>query len=390
MKSEIWRLALGSGGLLVLLAAMSVPGCGGSSSKKVPSERQPDASLGDAGEGGSGEGGRAHGGTGGAELVGGEAGALTAGGTSTGGTTGEAAGAGNGGASGETGAEGGITEPGGGGAAGGDAPPDIDAGVDCIAPDREPRLSATAAGLPASGLALWVRADRGVYMTAAHRVCAWADQSGNDHLLSSTGPARPLWVAASLGGQAAVHFDATGSYLLTNGVLDIPPTSGRTFIAVVRLVSTAGRFQPVQQGQSGTPGTYLQIDANTWQTAGNREGAYATSNSYDSQLATSTSPRIHVYTLANLVAGTAIVSALDYRVNGATQSLTLKQGGSGTLEDFSKANYTLVGDVDAVSTVAPAVGDAFVAEALIYSRALTVPERASAEAALEARYGISP
>ncbi len=52
--------------------------------------------------------------------------------------------------------------------------------------------------------------------------------------------------------------------------------------------------------------------------------------------------------------------------------------GNGNFEGFSGANYTLVGGCS----------DAFIAEALLYDRALSVTERATVEAALEARYGI--
>ena len=78
--------------------------------------------------------------------------------------------------------------------------------------------------------------------------------------------------------------------------------------------------------------------------------------------------------------GTAILGAIDYRVNGATQSLTRTSGGlgNGNFEDFSGANYTLIGGCT----------DAFIAEALVYDRALSTTERGTVEAALEARYGI--
>ena len=67
-------------------------------------------------------------------------------------------------------------------------------------------------------------------------------------------------------------------------------------------------------------------------------------------------------------------------MNGATQSLTRTPGGlgNGNFEDFSGANYTAVGGC----------ADAFLAEALIYDRALSITERGTVEAALEARYGI--
>lgn len=257
--------------------------------------------------------------------------------------------------------------------------PLVDGGTGCVGPGAETVLSATNAGLPSRGLVLWLRGDRGVYKTSANRVCAWVDQSGNGNVLrAAVNP--PLWTGTGLGSKAAIHFDAASTYMTVGGVLGIAPKSGRTFVAVVQLVNTTGRCQAVMQGKSGSPGTYLNLDANTFQTAGSREGVYATNNAYDSALATSTSARVHAYTMDTLVPGTAVLSAINYRVNGASQSLTRNSGGlgNGNLEDFSGADFTLVGS-------AP---DAFIAEVLVYDRALSVSERASAEAALKARYGI--
>jgi hypothetical protein len=266
-----------------------------------------------------------------------------------------------------------------------EAGPDIDAGAGCLSPGAQAPLSATSAGLPANGLVLWVRGDRGVYMTAQNEVCAWKDQSGNDRLLVPSS-VRPIWQAASVGGQPAIHFSALGTDLYTGDVLGLDASAARTFIAVEELVNTTGRFHPILQGQSGSAGTYLGIDANTWQTAGNLEGVYATNNSYDTSTATSTSSRVHVMTVTTLTPGTAVTAAVDYRVNGATQTLTLKQG-SGTIADFSAANFTTVGDVSGTPST-PGYGDAMVAEAVIYNRALTVDERVAVETALKARYGI--
>ena len=66
---------------------------------------------------------------------------------------------------------------------------------------------------------------------------------------------------------------------------------------------------------------------------------------------------------------TPVLSAFDYRVDGATQTLTRTAGGlgNGNIEDFSSANFTLVG-------LGPS---AIVAEALIYNRALSASEIAT-------------
>jgi hypothetical protein len=274
----------------------------------------------------------------------------------------------------------------------------FDAAPGCNVLSDQTRLSATDAGLPATGLVLWLRADRGVYTAAADAgtdsgvagppVCAWVDQSGSGWALANLTSTQPNWVASAIGGQPAVHFSGALEALQAPGVLGIAAASPRTFVAVEELVNGDGRFEPIVQGETGSVGTYIAIDANTWDTAGNREGVYMTSNSYDTNTpTTTTAARVHVYTVTSMTPGAEIVAAVDYRVNGVTQTLTHLPGGSDDMfQDFSSANFTAVGDTFSSSTGAAA--DGLVAEVLVYDRALSVAERASVESALRSRYAI--
>jgi hypothetical protein len=260
--------------------------------------------------------------------------------------------------------------------------PPFDAGIGCLAPPAtETPLVPATEGVPAQGLVLWLRGDRGVYMTpGAGAVCAWADQSGHGVIVQQV-TNRPIWLTGAVGDKPGIHFTAS-SDLATSSLLGIAPTSGRTFVAVVKLVSTTNRFQAVIQGKAGTPGTYVAPDTNTFNTAGSREGVYMTNNAYDSALATSTAARVHVYTVSTMTAGTPVLSAIDYRVNGAAQALTRNGGGlgNGNIESFADANFTSVG--------AGSSADANVAELLVYDHALTTNEKTAVETALKTRYGI--
>jgi len=374
MAKEAWRTAFSAGLVALLAGACVVPGCGSSDKKKI---LPPDGSAGEAGAASAagGKGGAPQGGRAGTESAGeGGIGAATA-----------DAGAGGGAGVEEAGAAGASPDGGfGGSGASGPTLPDIDAGSDCVAPADDTLLSPTAAGLPTAGLAVWLRADHGVYLSADERVCAWVDQSGNDHVYTpANASTRPLWAAAGVGGKEALHFDAPGRYLATGGVLGIPAGSARTLIAVVQLVNTTARCSAVQQGQSGTPGIYVMLDANTFEGVPSHESVYVTDNDYSSELATSTAPRVHIYTLSTMAPGVDVLPNINYRVNGAPLTLVRNNAGlgNGTFEDFSGANYSAVGGD---------CPDAFIAEVLVYGRALTVPERVAVEASLEARYGIQP
>jgi len=266
----------------------------------------------------------------------------------------------------------------------------FDGGPDCHPVTSVTTLSAVAAGLPAAGMALWLRADHGVYASTsgagAPGVCAWLDLSGGTTVLASSGPtARPSWLTTGIGGNAAIQFSDSTQALVTAGVLGIGATSARTFVAVEKLTSANGRFDPVEQGQGGSPGTYINIDASTWQTLGNLEGSYVTNNSFDTAAATTTAAaRVHVLSVGSMTVGAPLAGAIDYRIDGTSMPLTLRAG-SGTFEDFSTANYTAVGGFGTPSMGGTITGG-MVAEVVVYDRALTASEILAVEAALKARY----
>ncbi len=375
MRAPALRVVLVGAASALCVVALGAPGCSSTTKKKVPF----DGSAGEAGASGAGTGAAgpsADAGSAGTPESGGEGGGLGDAGASTGGVSGDA-GAGAGGSSATAGS-------GGSGGSGGLVIeiPDIDAGVGCSPPADDTQLSAAAAGLPSVGLALWLRADHGVYLTSDSRVCAWVDQSGHQRVFTPSTSGRALWVDAAVGTRPALDFDASSGPLTVAGVLDLPATSARTLIAVVKLTETTSRFQALMQGQASSPGTYINLDTNSYGTSGSREGVYVQNNSYDSTLPTSTGTRLHVYSLGTMTVGTPVLSAISYRVNGAAQTITRNPVGlgNGNFEDFSGANFTLVGG--------GATG--FIAEALLYDHALSAGELASVETALEARYGIVP
>jgi hypothetical protein len=265
----------------------------------------------------------------------------------------------------------------------------FDAGSDCTPPGTEPQLSATAEGLPSDGLLLWVRGDHGVHKTASSDVCGWRDQTTNAVLLQPANPAtRPSWGATSVGGRPAIHFATQGTDLFTNSVLGLDPTQARTFVAVEQIVALTGRFHPIiQGGDTAAQNVYLAIDANTYLTAGGREGAYTPGGAFDTMTTTATVPRVHVMTVSTLTAGTDATTAVDYRINGVKQTLTLTSG-STSMVSFAAATFTTIGAISQ-NTTTGTYGDAIVAEALIYSRALMDAEKQATEAALAKRYGIA-
>ena len=268
--------------------------------------------------------------------------------------------------------------------AGPDAPPPVDAILGCVTAPPYTAPTPASVSIPAADLALWLRADLGVSLDDTSRVCEIDDLSGAGHdFRQLTAGSRPAMDV--LGGQPALAVTGT-QYLQHDGVLGIDGASARTIVIVVQLDATAARSTFFFQGQAGTGGTYLGPEANTFSTTGSRWGAYFTNNAYDTGLATSTGATVYVWATDSMTAGQPILSHLTVRANGAAQTLTRTAGGTGNtnIESFAGATYTWIG------SGATAGADFQMAEALVWSRALSGVELGQVETYLMGRYGITP
>jgi hypothetical protein len=242
-------------------------------------------------------------------------------------------------------------------------------------------LDAAQDGLPDAGLRLWLRGDVGLAVDLAGGVCRWEDLSGQrNHFLPGMLP--PGFSPTGLRGRPGVSFSGSTHYLVRNGVLGIPATSGRTFASISLTQDTVHRFQQVVQGKVNSPGTYIAIDMNTYQTQGSREGVYASNRAYDADLATAAEVRTHLYSVSDYTPGVSLIGNLYYSVSGVQRTLTRTPAGSAgdVVEDFSGADSTAIGAAD------PSFAGAVLGDVLVYDRALTAPERAAVEAYFQRRY----
>ncbi len=92
-------------------------------------------------------------------------------------------------------------------------------------------IAVSDASIPAEGLAMWLRADKGVTATQDGAVSAW-NSPNNVAATQEDAKSQPKLVASSIGGKPAIRFDGNDSLLETN--LDINPgvTPNLTVISV--------------------------------------------------------------------------------------------------------------------------------------------------------------
>ncbi len=273
----------------------------------------------------------------------------------------------------------------------------FDAGVvDSGTPDAGPKfddagcplpsgivLSAADAGIPTTGLVLWLTAEVGVATLDGGAVCRWEDVSGNGRHFTPLSSGLPRLEQMKFEGRAAVVF-STNTALQNDSVLGIPATQGRTFAARTQISDTTRRFGTIMQGLRSTNWKYLELEQNTFNTVGSRVGVYVTANAYDSDLMTTSSPTTHVYSIADLTTGTVLPTGLVYSVNGTPRTLARTPGGNGPsgpgnnlVWDFAGANFTSIGE-----TATTGFTGGSIAEILVYDHALTTMERIAVEAYL--------
>lgn len=251
----------------------------------------------------------------------------------------------------------------------------------CSIPTIDPLPSAAAAGIPANGLVLWLRADDGVSTTASGEVCRWKDLSGNGYDFEPPND-RPTFGPTAVRGRPAVNFVGDNTALRRSDVLGIAATSARTVAAFGATADTTHRFNYFYQGNYATNDKYWGLDQNAFNTAGSKEGVYCTGNAYDSNVATSTAARSHVYAIDTFTPGPAILSSIHYDIDGVATTLTRTPAGTGNgnIEDFSGATRTEIGSGRSGFT------GGVLGELIVYDRALDATERAALNTYFQTRF----
>jgi phage gp36-like protein len=205
--------------------------------------------------------------------------------------------------------------------------------------------------LTTSGLQIWLRADAGVTIDKAGAVERWEDLSGHgNHFLQSTSFQQPLLQAAGLGNQAAVRFDGVDDGLWGVETMNIGRPS--TVFVVYKQLSEGGY---VLQNSTGSQ---WWVRSDGFYSDGWVRNA---SPAYNQEV---------VAVMTNSTTGTTV------HVNGSnwTQDATLTTPVPGRLAlgGGNGRNYDPF--------------NCFVAEVIVYDRALSDAERQEVEAYLAGRY----
>ena len=227
-----------------------------------------------------------------------------------------------------------------------------------------------------SGLRSWFSASLGVVKDSGNHVSQWADLSGHGFHVGQTGALEPLWVAAATNSQPAVQFDGT-TFLKTKTVVDatagsndltviavaVPAATQPAYASLVDLSSDTARGFVVGQLANATNQFQLWF----------MDAAQAGWNSSPAAGATASATQV----LTVVKSGTNAASYLNGTAQGTTTvpAAMLDPVAALAVGNRASGNYGYNGKI---------------AEVLVYNRALSDTERQSVEAALTAKYILTP
>lgn len=248
-------------------------------------------------------------------------------------------------------------------------------------------IGGSSGGSPSPVLSL--SADTGVSTDSDGRVETWADQSGNGYDFSPPRPeARPGLTEDAASGNSALTFDGTSQFLLREDTLGIPNDSARTVVVVSRLEEVAARSPVFFQGKlnaSGGESNAYGLEANTYNTAGERFGVYLVSVANDSERETDTTYHIHTLRTESFPTLEEIRNTTTYYVDGTETAFS--HTGGGTFNSPFEGNASAIG---AGTKEEPAtIHSGEIAAIRVYDTALSSSDRESVEGDLADTYDIS-
>jgi hypothetical protein len=238
-----------------------------------------------------------------------------------------------------------------------------------------------------TGLQLWLHPDSG-YNMADGSVAEWTDASGNENDMSqSTAERQPTIASGAANGHDAVQFDGEDDYLLREDTLGIANDSARTFAVVSRLSDTQARSPYLMQGRldsEGSNSNYYGLEANTYNTAGERFGLFLVASAKDTPRRTNTRYNLHILRTGDFTDINTMEQSTTYHINSGEVSFSGTPGGARN-QSFD-GDSTAVGGFPFTSSGSRMHGE--IAEVRVYDREITDSERRQIESRLIDKYDI--
>jgi hypothetical protein len=206
-------------------------------------------------------------------------------------------------------------------------------------------------------------------------------------MTQSTAERQPTVASGAANGHDAVEFDGDNDFLLRRDTLGIPNDSARTFVVVSRLSDTLARSPHLMQGRldsEGTASNYYGLEANTYNTAGERFGLFLVASAKDTPRRTNSRYNLHILRTANFPNINDMEQSTAYHINGTEVSFSGTPGGARN-QTFD-GDSTAVGGFPVTSSGSRMHGE--IVEVRVYDRSISDSERDQIENNLLDKYDI--
>jgi hypothetical protein len=203
----------------------------------------------------------------------------------------------------------------------------------------------------------------------------------------STAERQPTIASSAANGHDAVQFDGEDDFLLREDTLGIANDSARTFAVVSRLSDTQARSPFLMQGRldsEGSDSNYYGLEANTYNTAGERFGLFLVASAKDTPRRTNTRYNLHIIRTTDFTDISTMEQSTMYYINGGEVSFSGTPGGA--RNQFFDGDSTAVGGFPYTSSGSRMHGE--IAEVRVYDRAIPDSERRQIENRLIDKYNI--
>jgi hypothetical protein len=237
--------------------------------------------------------------------------------------------------------------------------------------------------IPSSSLSLWLKADAGVTLSGAN-VTGWADQSGNGNNATAR-TANSTLVSSVINGKPILRFDGTAN-LITNNFFAHNYNTPITIIAVSKAsASTVFSGNPTARyimGVANNGGYSAGLTYGEYETATpNFSVTFGRAYVSGQDIESSAMGENQVGLSSSINSGTLISAFLNGNSVGTADPAGQSGGGNSTGE-FSIGSEVTLDEADNFFCTCD------IAEIIIYSRAITTPERQQVEAYLNTKYAI--
>jgi hypothetical protein len=239
-----------------------------------------------------------------------------------------------------------------------------------------------------ANLALWLDASATSSLTFnADTISEWRDLSGNGrHFSQATAAAQPNGVARTKNGKRVLDFGGAQSLVGNSASLSIARNvGGITAFVVAKFDSVAASQQTLMQAQNNASVARLLMDGGAGISPGTSlrlGGRRLDADSFDSAVGAALSQTTNDTILAGTVAFSAATANLH--VNGLLIATDGTFQTAGNTSDTDSSSVTIGSSPSVANPI-----DGYIAEIIVYQRALSAAERQRVKQALGRKWGIT-